>query len=80
MANLLRSIPSYVNLVAADIVIGRMKTKMSKPISTAKATSIKVGIPHGIKAAKVPPKIIAAETTTVPMMAHAFKILALGVV
>ena len=55
-----------------------MKTRIIKPIITANATSIKVGMPDGIKAAKVPPRIIAAETTTVPIIPQALSIRSLG--
>ena len=71
----MKLIPSYVIFIAADMIIGNKNTKSNKPMITVKATSINVGTPDGIKAAKVPPKIIAALITTTPILAQACKIL-----
>ena len=53
------------------MLIGSKNTNSNNPISTHNATSIKVGTPDGIKAANVPPRMIAAEITTVPIMSQA---------
>ena len=46
---------------------GMTITRIISPQITVIATSIRVGIPDGIKAAKVPLRIMAAEITTVPI-------------
>lgn len=52
----------------ADMMIGKVIARMMRPTITVVATWINVKTFDGINAAKVPPKMIAAEMTTVPII------------
>ena len=53
-------------------------TRIIRPQITVIATSISVGIPDGINAAKVPLRMMAAEITTVPISLAARTIRSVG--